>query len=71
MTKTQYRALLAALKMSQGNMARLLGISRRASQGYALGDYPIPQPTAILLGLLSEGRIAVADIERYAKRKRK
>lgn len=67
MTKNQYRALLAKLEVSQERMARLLGIGKRTSQGYAAGE-PIPPPTSALLFALSEGRIAVEDLERYGRK---
>jgi hypothetical protein len=62
MSKTKYRALLARLELSQQGMANLLGIGRRTSQGYAAGE-PIPEPTAILLTLLADGKVTVADVE--------
>ncbi len=67
MTKNQYRALLAKLAVSQERMARLLGIGKRTSQGYAAGE-PIPPPTSALLFALGEGKIAVEDLERYGRK---
>lgn len=52
MTPTQYKAALKALDLSQERAGDWLGIGRRTSQGYALGEYPVPQPTAMLLLLM-------------------
>jgi hypothetical protein len=52
MTPTQYKAALKALELSQQRAGDWLGIGRRTSQGYALGEYPVPQPTAMLLLLM-------------------
>ncbi len=69
MTKNQYRALLAKLGISQAGLARLLGIGRRTSQGYAAGEVDVPRPTAALLCALDEGKVTVEDLERYGKRR--
>lgn len=63
MTPKQYRAALAASDLSQEGAADLLGIGRRTSQGYALGETKIPGPIAILARLLEVGRITADDIE--------
>jgi hypothetical protein len=68
MSKTQYRALLHSLEISQERMAALLGIGKRTSQGYATGE-PIPPPTSALLHALGEGKITVEDLERYGKKR--
>lgn len=52
MTPTQYKAAIKALGLSQHLAGDWLGIGRRTSQGYALGEYPVPQPTAMLLLLM-------------------
>lgn len=69
MTKNQYRALLKKLGLSQNRMAVLIGIGRRTSQGYAAGEVEVPQPTAILLHALDEGKVTVEDLERYGKKR--
>ena len=51
MTPTQYKAAIKALELSQHRAGDWLGIGRRTSQGYALGEYPIPEPIAKLLRL--------------------
>jgi hypothetical protein len=52
MTPTQYRAAIASLSLSQEKAGDWLGIAPRTSQGYALGEYPVPEPTAKLLRLM-------------------
>lgn len=52
MTPDQYRAAIAKLGLSQHRAADWLGISRRASQGYALGEARVPEPIAKLLRLM-------------------
>jgi len=52
MSPTQYKAAIKALGLSQERAGDWLGIGRRTSQGYALGEYPVPQPTAMLLRLM-------------------
>ena len=52
MTATQYRAAIASLGLSQERAGDWLGISPRTSQGYALGEYPVPEPVAKLLRLV-------------------
>ncbi len=68
MTKNQYRALLAKLAVSQERMARLLGIGKRTSQGYAAGE-PIPPPTAALLQAVGENKVTIEDLERYGRKR--
>jgi len=51
MTPTQYRAAIKALGLSQHLAGDWLGIGRRTSQGYALGESPVPEPLAKLLRL--------------------
>lgn len=52
MTPTQYKAALKVLGLSQHRAADWLGFSRRSSQDYALGKYPVPEPVAKLLRLI-------------------
>ena len=68
MSKTKYRELLARLGLSQERMAKLIGIGKRTSQGYAAGE-PIPPPTSALLFALGEGKVTVEDIERWGKKR--
>lgn len=52
MTKNQYRAAIKRLGLSQVRAAAFLGVSPRTSQGYALGEYPVPEAVAKLLRLM-------------------
>jgi hypothetical protein len=52
MTANQYRAALKRIGISNYAAAPWLGISRRAAQGYALGETSVPQPIARLLRLV-------------------
>lgn len=52
MTPTQYKAAIASLGLSQERAGEWLGISPRTSQGYAMGEYPVPEPVAKLLRLV-------------------
>lgn len=49
MTPTQYRAAIKTLGLSQERAGDWLGIGRRTSQSYALGETRIPEPVAKLL----------------------
>lgn len=51
MTPTQYKTAIKALGLSQERAGDWLGIGRRTSQSYALGEYPVPEPVAKLLRL--------------------
>lgn len=62
MTPTQYRAALAQLGYSQEGVAELLGIGKRTSQSYALGETPVPRPVELLLRLLVAGKINDRDL---------
>ena len=57
MSKTQYKTAIQALELSQQRAGDWLGIGRRTSQGYALGEYPVPEPTAKLLRLVVKLKI--------------
>lgn len=52
MTPDQYRDAIARLGLSQVRAARFLGVAPRTSQGYALGEYPVPEAIAKLLRLM-------------------
>jgi hypothetical protein len=54
MTANQYRAALKKIGISNYAAAPWLGISRRAAQGYALGETSVPQPIARLLRLVMQ-----------------
>lgn len=62
MTANQYRDALAKLGLSQHRAADWLGISRRASQGYALGEAKVPEPIAMLLRLMIRLKLKPNDV---------
>ncbi len=63
MTPTQYRAAIAALDLSQERAGAWLGIAPRTSQGYALGEYPVPEPVAKLLRLCIKMTLKPEDVK--------
>ncbi len=63
MTPTQYRAAIAALDLSQERAGVWLGIAPRTSQGYALGEYPVPEPVAKLLRLCVRLNLKPEDVK--------
>ena len=62
MTSTQYKAAIKALGLSQVAAAKWLGISKRTSQAYAIGEYPVPQAIAMLLRLCRDRKIKPEDV---------
>jgi hypothetical protein len=63
MTPTQYKAAIKALGLSQERAGDWLGIGRRTSQGYALGEYPVPEPVAKLLRLCVKMNLNPEDVK--------
>lgn len=64
MTPLQYRAAIKALGLSQERAGVWLGISPRQSQSYALGEYPVPKQTAMLLRLMIRLKLNPEDVEK-------
>jgi hypothetical protein len=63
LTPTQYKAAIKALGLSQHLAGDWLGIGRRTSQGYALGEYPVPEPVAKLLRLCVKLKLKPEDVK--------
>ena len=63
MTPTQYKAAIKALGLSQHRAADWLGIGRRTSQGWALGEYPVDEPAAKLLRLMIRLKLKPEDVK--------
>jgi hypothetical protein len=63
MTPTQYRTDIKARELSQERAGDWLGIGRRTSQGYALGEYPVPEPVAKLLRLCVKMKLNPDDVK--------
>jgi hypothetical protein len=62
-TPNQYKAAIKALGLSQERAGDWLGIGRRTSQGYALGEYPVPEPAAKLLRLCVKLKLKPEDVK--------
>jgi hypothetical protein len=63
MTPTQYRAAIKALDLSQERAGDWLGIGRRTSQSYALGETRIPEPVAKLLRITVKLKLKPEEME--------
>lgn len=63
MTAEQYKRAIKALGLSQERAGTWLGVSMRASQGWALGEHPIPEPVAKLLRLMLRLKIKPEDVD--------
>jgi len=63
MSKTQYRAHIEALGLSQQRAGEWLGVGKRTSQGWALGETPVPGPVAKLLRLMVKLKLDPADVD--------
>lgn len=63
MTPSQYKAAIKALGLSQERAGDWLGIGRRTSQGYALGEYPVRESVAKLLRLCVKMRLMPEDVK--------
>jgi hypothetical protein len=62
MTPTQYKAAIKSLGLSQERAGDWLGIGRRTSQSYALGEYSVPEPIAKLLRLCARLKLSPDDV---------
>jgi hypothetical protein len=62
MTPNQYKAAINTLGLSQERAGVWLGIGKRTSQGYALGEYPVPEPVAKLLRLMIKQGLKPEDV---------
>jgi hypothetical protein len=63
MTPDQYRKAIEKLGMSQAKAGEFLGVSLRTSQGYALGEYPVPEAAAKLLRLMVKLELEPKDVK--------
>lgn len=61
MTAAQFNAAVARLGLSQGEAAKLLGVSIRSAHGYANGA-TIPEPVARLLRLVIRLNIKLEQV---------
>jgi hypothetical protein len=63
MTPNQYRTAIAALGLSQERAGVWLGVGKRTSQGWALGEYPVPEPVAMLLRLVTKLKLTPEEVK--------
>lgn len=54
MTPNQYKSAIASLGLSQEKAGVWLGYAPRTSQGWAIGEFPVPQVVSMLLRLTIE-----------------
>lgn len=64
MTPSQYRKAIAALKLSQVRAGEFMGYSGRASQGWALGEKPVPRVVELVLRLMIRCNVKPEDMEK-------
>jgi hypothetical protein len=57
MTPQQYQLYKQRLGKSHPQMGELIGVSRRQSQRYALGEDRVPKCIGIVVKLLAQGKI--------------
>jgi transcriptional regulator with XRE-family HTH domain len=69
MSPKQYRNALAKLALTQERAAEMLGVSIRASNGYANGR-PIPAPVDRLLTLILRLGLTPEDVASKLRKKR-
>jgi hypothetical protein len=62
MKAKEYRAALAALRLSQGAAAKFLGVDPRTSRRWALGEVPVPRPVALLLRVMVRHKLSPNDV---------
>jgi hypothetical protein len=62
--RNQFRAALKELGLSQLRAGKLLGASGRSARRWAGGHAAVPESSAMLLRLLMDGTITIADLER-------
>lgn len=62
MTPAQYRKAIDTLGLSQVRAGEFFGVSGRTSQGYALGEYPVPEAIAKLLRLMVKLGLKPEDV---------
>lgn len=62
MTPKQYKAAIKALGLSQERAGEFFGVAPRTSQGYAIGEYPVPEAIAKLLRLMVKLGLKPEDV---------
>ena len=64
MTSDEFRQLLQKHHLRQADVAWITGVGLRAARSWALGEYPVPQASALLLIALDEQRISRKWLEK-------
>lgn len=62
MTPAQFRSALKRAELTQTAFAELLGHPSRQARRWASGEAEIPRSVAVLLRLLSSGKISLDDL---------
>lgn len=62
MTPKQYKDAIKTLGLSQERAGEFFGVAPRTSQGYALGEYPVPEAIAKLLRLMVRLKLKPEDV---------
>jgi len=68
MTPEEIKAALASLNLTQQQGARLFRHNERTIRRWIAGDVGVPQGIAILLQMLVDGIVTVADVQRAAEK---
>ena len=63
MTPAAFRELIKDLDFTTGDVAVLMGVTRRTPQLWLTGHSPIPQSAAILLQAIKEGIVTIEWVE--------
>jgi DNA-binding transcriptional regulator YiaG len=63
LTPAAFRELTADLGFTTGDVAVLMGVTRRTPQLWLSGHSPIPQSAAILLEAIKEGLVTIEWLE--------
>jgi hypothetical protein len=64
MTSDEFRQLLKKHDLRQSDVAWMTGVGLRAARSWALGEFPVPQASALLLIALDEQRISRKWLEK-------
>ena len=70
MNREQYRRAIARLGLSQERAGSWLGKSGRTSQGWAIGEQPVPPMVAMLLAVADEYELSPDDITALVRKRR-
>ena len=63
MTPQQLKNVMEALGFNTGDVAILMGVTRRTPQLWLAGASPVPQSAAILLEAIKEGLVTIEWVE--------